>query len=42
MTIQGTRHNQQRAHAPAWWAVAACASLGLLLLAGLAGAVGLG
>ena len=42
MTIIGTRQNHRRAHTPSWFSVAAWSSLALLLLAGLAGAVGLG
>jgi len=42
MTISSTRQNHRRAHAPAWFTVAAWSSLGLLILAGLAGAVGIG
>ncbi|QTE28771.1 molybdopterin oxidoreductase [Pengzhenrongella sicca] len=42
MTINGARQGQRRAHAPAWFTVAAWGSLGLLLLGGFAGAVGLG
>ncbi|NMR19931.1 molybdopterin oxidoreductase [Cellulomonas fimi] len=42
MTTQTTRHHQRRAHSPAWWTVAAWSSLGLLVLGGLAGALGMG
>jgi len=42
MTIIGTRQNHRRAHAPSWFSVAAWSSLALLLLSGLAGAVGFG
>lgn len=42
MTMNGTRQNHRRVSTPAWWTVAAWASLGLIVLGGLAGAVGLG
>ena len=42
MSINGTRQLERPSHAPAWFTVAACVSLGLLIVAGLAGALGLG
>lgn len=42
MTTYSIRQSRHPLHAPAWWTVAAWASLGMLVLAGLAGAVGLG
>lgn len=39
MTIHSTRPYERVGH-PEWWAVAAWASLGLLMLVGLAGALG--
>jgi hypothetical protein len=42
MTTQTTRPHQRRVHPPAWWTVAAWSSLALLVLGGLAGALGLG
>ncbi|MBC7549564.1 MAG: hypothetical protein H7269_01425 [Cellulomonas sp.] len=43
MTVHDVRHESHSGSTtPAWSTVAACVSLGLLVLAGLAGAVGLG
>lgn len=42
MTLNPTRQTQRRQHAPAWFTVAAWVSLALLILVGLAGAVGIG
>jgi len=42
MTIRSTGQYERIGRAPAWWAIAAWASLGLLVLVGLAGAVGVG
>ncbi|RYV52032.1 molybdopterin oxidoreductase [Pengzhenrongella frigida] len=42
MTVHDSRQQHRSGHGPAWWTVSAWASLGLLVLAGLAGAVGIG
>lgn len=42
MTVHESHPHRRWGHAPAWWTVAAFASLALLVLAGLAGAVGIG
>ncbi|HEY8717371.1 molybdopterin oxidoreductase [Pengzhenrongella sp.] len=42
MTIHTARQTHRRISPPEWWTVAAWASLGLLVISGLAGAVGLG
>jgi len=42
MAIHAARQVQRHSRAPAWFTVAAWASLGLLLVAGFAGAVGIG
>ncbi len=42
MTVHGVRQQDRTGSTPEWSTVAACVSLGLLILAGLAGAVGVG
>ncbi|MGV8965954.1 MAG: hypothetical protein ACOH2F_06705 [Cellulomonas sp.] len=42
MTVHGVRQQEHTGNPPAWSTVAALVSLGLLVLAGLAGAVGFG
>ena len=42
MTVHDTHPESRPGHTPAWSTVSAWLSLGLLVLAGLAGAVGIG
>ena len=42
MTVHDPHLRHRSGFAPDWWSVAALLSLGLLVLAGLAGAVGIG
>ena len=40
MTLHSTRPYVRVGHTPEWWAVAAWVSLGMLMVVGLAGALG--